>query len=184
MRSILLFLFVSFSGLGDSFGQRSACDDCIEWSANAKLNWSDFKGRPNKLSPNAALTDSGMSIELNCDDRTSEVIIKCFFNRNKSWSKEKESDYLLEHEQLHFDITELFVRKLRKQLNDLGNDCKRLNAHVEKYYNENYKEFVAYQDAYDRETKHSLDREKQKLWKEKIARELDRLKPYASLASR
>jgi predicted secreted Zn-dependent protease len=125
-----------------------------------------------------------MSIELNCDDKTSEVVIKCFFNRNKSWTKEKKSDYLLEHEQLHFDITELFVRKLRKQLNDLGNNCKRLNSHIEHYYKENYKEFVAYQNAYDNETKHSLDTEKQKLWKEKIARELDRLKPFASLASR
>jgi predicted secreted Zn-dependent protease len=124
-----------------------------------------------------------MSIELECDGTTSRAVISCYYNPNRSWTKSKDSDYLLAHEQLHFDITELFVRKLRKQLAEFGNDCEGLSKHIEDYYNRNYKEFVAYQDRYDRETKHSLNKEKQQFWEEKVSRELKELKSYASLAS-
>lgn len=183
MKPFLLSILALFLFSGVSHGQNQKCKDCIEWSEDRKLKWSDFKGKPKNLSRNEALTDSGMSIGLKCDDRTSEVSIGCFFDRKGSWAKDDRTDYLLAHEQLHFDITELFVRKLRKQIAKLGNDCKKLNDHIEKYYNQNYKEFVAYQNAYDSESNHSLNKEKQAYWEKKVARELEELKSYASLAS-
>lgn len=183
MKPFLLSILTLFLFSGVSHGQNQKCQDCIEWSEDRKLKWSDFKGKPNKLSRNEALTDSGMSIGLKCDDRTSEVTIGCFFDRSKSWAKDDRTDYLLAHEQLHFDITELFVRKLRKQIAKLGNDCQKLNDHIETYYNENYKEFVQYQHDYDSESNHSLNKEKQAYWEKKVARELEELKSYASLAS-
>lgn len=180
----MFFSFLLLIALGEkSTAQPGKCADCLEWQEDKKLKWSDFKGNPKRLSRSEALTDSGMSIELKCDENTSEVIVKCFFDRSKSWTKDRQSAYLLAHEQLHFDITELFVRKLRKQLSKFGNNCERLNNHVEKYYNENYKEFAAYQNAYDRESEHSINKEKQAYWERKIAKELQALKPYASLAS-
>ena len=178
MKSILFsFLFILALGKNTD-AQHRDCKDCIEWQEDRRLKWSDFKGTPKRLSPNAALTDSGMSIELRCDDNTSEVIIKCYFDRTKSWTKNSESAYLLAHEQLHFDITELFVRKLRKQLAGLGNDCRKLNDHVEKYYNENYKDYVAYQTAYDKETNHSINTEMQAHWDAKVAEELAELREF------
>lgn len=162
------------------FSQSNKCTDCISWSEDRKLEWSDFKGKPRKASPNEALTDSGMSIELKCDGTTAEAIIKCFFSPSKSWTKSTDSDYLLAHEQLHFDITELFVRKLRQKLAKHKGDCEALSKHIEAYYNSNYKEFVAYQDRYDSESKHSLNKEKQAYWEAKIKRELDELKAYSS----
>ena len=184
MRLILFPLLFLIAFAEEPVAQHRKCTDCIEWQEGKKLKWADFKSTPKKITHNEALTDSGMSIELKCDDSNSEVIVTCFFDRTKSWSKDKNSAYLLAHEQLHFDITELFVRKLRKQLSRLGNDCKQLNHHLEKYYNVNYKEFVAYQDAYDRESNHSLNKEKQVYWEKKVANELQELKPFASLATR
>lgn len=163
-----------------AFSQPKDCKNCVKWSENRKLEWKDFQGKPRKASPNEALTDSGMSIELECDDKNSRAVVTCYFNPNSSWTKSKTSDYLLQHEQLHFDITELYVRKLRKKLAELGNNCEALSKHIEAYYQRNYKEFVAYQDRYDRETKHSLDKEKQAYWNEKVTRELDELKQFAS----
>lgn len=183
MKPLLFSILILFGSGTSAVGQQRECKDCIEWTEGRKLKWSDFKGRPNKLSRNEALTDSGMSIGLICNDQTSEVTIKCFFDRSKSWTKDRQSEYLLAHEQLHFDITELFVRKLRKELSKFNGDCKRLNAHIQDYYNRNYKEFVAYQNQYDRESEHSLDKEKQAYWEQKVAKELDELKPYASLAN-
>lgn len=183
MRSVLLFISLTFLTFNVNIAQPKDCDDCMSWSEDRKLTWADFKGRAKKASLNEALTDSGMSIELECDGTTSRAVVKCFFNPSKSWTKSNDSDYLLAHEQLHFDITELFVRKLRKQLLVFGNDCKKLNDHIEAYYNKNYREFVRYQDEYDRESKHSLDKEKQAYWEKKVAKELAELQPFASLAS-
>lgn len=174
--ALLLCIFCQ----SNATAQHKDCTDCITWHANRKLTWADFKGKPQPASDKVALTDSGMSIALKCDNTTAEVVVKCFFNRSRSWTKDTESEYLLAHEQLHFDITELFVRKLRKQLSVFKDDCEQLAKHVQSYYDENYKEYVAYQDAYDKQTHHSLNKEKQAYWEQKVARELKKLKPYAS----
>lgn len=181
MRSLIPFILAVLFGIGSSMAQPKECKECIGWS-ETKLTWDDFRGKPKKSSPNEALTDSGMSIELKCDGTSSKAVVKCFFNPTRSWTKSKDSEYLLAHEQLHFDITELFVRKLRKQLDALGNDCEKLTKHIESYYNKNYREFVKYQEQYDRESKHSLNKEKQAYWEKKVARELEELIPFASLA--
>jgi len=183
MRSLLVLMVLAVSTAFGVQAQPKDCGNCIPWSENYKLKWSDFEGKAQKYSPNEALTDSGMSIELKCDGKTSKAIVKCYFNPNNSWTKSKNSDYLLAHEQLHFDITELFVRKLRKQLAQFGDDCKALSKHIDDYYKRNYKEFVAYQDRYDRETKHSLNEEKQAYWEKKVAKELAELRDFATLAS-
>ncbi|MCF8465466.1 MAG: DUF922 domain-containing protein [Flavobacteriales bacterium] len=179
----ILFSLITILAMGSTAqSQNNECKDCIPWNENRRLRWSDFKASPKKLSPNEALTESGMSIELNCDGKTSTAVVKCYFNPHKSWTKDKESVQLLSHEQLHFDITELFVRRLRKQLAVFGNDCDKLSKHIQEYYDRNYKDFVAYQDDYDRESQHSINTEKQAYWQQKVARELEELKPYASLA--
>jgi len=180
MRSILFSFLLLITISDDVLSQNRDCKDCISWNENRKLTWSDFKAAPKKLSPNAALTESGMSIELKCDGKTSEAVVKCYFTPDKSWTKDKQSAYLLRHEQLHFDITELFVRKLRLQLARFGNNCEALSKHIEEYYQRNYKEFVAYQAAYDQESEHSLNKEKQAYWEAKVARELAELKNLAS----
>lgn len=183
MRSILFSLLLFFAFGEKTFAQPKECKDCIEWKEGQRLKWSDFKGTPKRSFPEQALTDSGMSLDLQCDNNTSKIVVKCFFNRTRSWTKDQESAYLLAHEQLHFDITELFVRKLRKRLAQFGNNCKQLNEQVEKHYNGNYKEFVAYQDAYDNETDHSINKEKQAFWEEKVATELEELRTFSTLTS-
>lgn len=162
-----------------AFSQHRECKECLAWNENQKLTWNDFKGNPVKTSRNEAMTDSGMTIGLECDGSNTKVEVKSFFNPTKSWTKDKESAWLLAHEQLHFDITELFVRKLRQRLARFGTDCQELNRHIEAFYNENYREFVAYQERYDRETKHSTDEEAQKRWQLKVAQELALLREFA-----
>ncbi len=183
MRQIL-FTFIFILAFGEmTFPQAGKCKGCIEWQEERALKWSDFKGRPNRLSGNEAVTDSGIAISLECNGRYSEVKVESFFDPKGSWTKDHASDYLLAHEQLHFDITELFARKLRKQLQSLGNDCKRLNSHVEQFYNKNYKAYVRYQAAYDRESNHSINRKEQQRWQKKVNAELAELSQYALLAN-
>ncbi len=180
MKTILLSFILFLLATNTNFGQPRNCKDCVAWSETRPLRWSDFKGTPKRLSPNAAMTDSGMSIELKCDGRSSKAVVRSYFNPHSSWTKDNRSAELLKHEQLHFDITELFVRKLRRQLSVFENDCEQLSKHIQEYYDSNYKEFVAYQDQYDKETEHSIDKAMQREWEEKVSQELEELKPYAS----
>lgn len=178
MKLLLTFLLTVVAACTELKAQHAACSQCFSWDASRKLTWSDFRGRPVKSSRNEAMTDSGMTIGLECDGDKTKVEVRSFFDPTKSWTKDRESASLLAHEQLHFDITELFVRKLRQRLAQIGNDCQEINRHIEAYYNENYREFVAYQERYDRETKHSTDTQAQEAWQQQVAEELTLMKEF------
>src|SRR5690606_30202906 len=95
----------------------------IFWQEDG-LSWNDFKSAPNQSSSFHANTSAGISyswgiknsngiIELNYE-------VLSFFNPENSWVKPgSDNKYLLQHEQLHFDITELHARKLRKKLSEI-----------------------------------------------------------------
>ena len=96
-------------------------NDKISWNAEESLSWNDFKASPKKHLPYKANTNSGLSFSWNATESSSGIELNyevgSNFYPNRSWVKEiEEVDYLLAHEQLHFDITELHARKLRKAL--------------------------------------------------------------------
>ncbi|MGJ8734513.1 MAG: DUF922 domain-containing protein, partial [Cellulophaga sp.] len=75
------------------------------------------------------------------------------------------------HEQIHFDIAELYARKMREKLSKVvpsSNTYKQARA----IYTSVNKELDAYQDLYDKETNYSRDLEKQLFWQEKVKKEL------------
>ncbi len=154
--------------------------DTIYWNANRKLNWEDFKGRPDKTTNLLAMTQAGIGYEVACNNGELKLKIYCYFNVNKSWTKEIDSDDLLQHEQLHFNITELYTRMLRKKLSELSDPCGKDIKLLDKIYSNIFKACADRQDDYDRESEHSLNDEQQKIWTEKIARELKEIEKYSS----
>ena len=154
----------------------------IKWAEGDRLTWSDFKGRPNDNSPYFALTQAGItySYTVNYSDNNYALDFKigCEFDKRLSWSiKEKQTPTLLQHEQLHFDINELFARKLAAILKA-------------KTYSANYKQEVSevfagiidqikeMQEKYDIETRHSMNREKQAEWEAVVKNEISKLPSY------
>src|SRR3954464_14720897 len=99
MQKLFLLLIPVFSFL-------SVDDNLIEWSPARKLTWSDFKGKPDPLSDNAALTNSTINFEYGITEKGFTHSIKCRFNKNLSWGRIK-NEYILNHEQGHFDIAEI-----------------------------------------------------------------------------
>ena len=77
----------------------------------------------------------------------------------------------MRQKQLHFDITEVFARKMREKLRrtSFSDDVK---AEVRKIYHDILKELQEYQERYDWETNFSRNREKQAEWNRKIAEAL------------
>ncbi len=174
MKVLLSFFFLALSSLT----LNAQSKDTIYWSVSRKVEWKDFKGKPDKSTNLLAMTQAGIGYEVACINGDLKLKIYCYFNVNKSWTKERESDELLAHEQLHFDITELYTRKLRKKLSEVADPCGKNVKELDKIYQSNFKECAKAQDLYDKETNHSLNEQKQQEWEEKIAKELKELEKY------
>ena len=68
-------------------------DNLIDWTSSRKLVWSDFKGKPDPASRNAALTSSSINIEFGYNRTGLTHAIKCRFNKTLSWVRIKERIY-------------------------------------------------------------------------------------------
>lgn len=123
IRNIFLLLIVysstSLNSLSNYSNQQD--QDKIVWSKKQKLTWNDFQGRPEgNHSPKVAVTSSNIKISYQYSNKgiTSYAVIAAF-SKNKSWTKTRTDKSVLAHEQLHFDITEVYARELRKSFDSL-----------------------------------------------------------------
>ncbi len=118
-----IFFFIGFiSLLSFSFVK----DEFILWQENKKLKIQDFKAdnkdtiKVNRQQFLGAI--SAIRIEYSSFQRNKNSVpdfsIKTYFDPNESWMLLK-NDYVLQHEQIHFDLTELYARKMRKSVESL-----------------------------------------------------------------
>jgi hypothetical protein len=147
-------------------------EESIAWSPNYILTWKDFKALPNYNSGAAAVTASGISYSLSAyilGDKT-EVDCKVFayFYPKQSWyKKEHSNDIILAHERLHFDITELHARKMRRMIANAKFDGN-VKQTIKQMYNQVIKELDSMQGVYDAQTNYSRNIEQQKAWQQKV----------------
>ena len=156
----------------------------ISWSAHNKLKWSDFKGEVKNDSPFAAATFSGTTYRYSASVIGGKVKarfrIQSFFDTNQSWVKLNESDdYLLAHEQLHFDITELYTRKFRLKLHSMS-FSENIKSEVRGVYDSINNLKRLRQELYDKETNHSKNKTAQLEWNKTIYLELQELEDFAA----
>ena len=153
-------------------------DNIIEWSPTRKLTWADFKGAPDPSSTDAALTNSSITVAFEFSNKGLSHSIKCKFNKLLSWGRIK-NEYILNHEQLHFDIAEAHARLLHKNLNEYVFNSKTVSADINNIYNETIQEHVSMQKQYDMITNHSLDTAEQNKWDKKVEAMLTSLADYS-----
>lgn len=142
------------------------------WSKERQLSWSDFNGKVPKASVSAATTTSGISYSYKANLLHHEVAldfeVNAYFYPNQSWYKPDVCDSLiLSHEQLHFDISELYARKMRIELNKTT-FTKNVKAEIRKIYKQILKDLSAFQDRYDWETNFSRNVKAQQKWNKRI----------------
>ena len=82
---------------------------------------------------------------------------------------------LLEHEQLHFDLTEIAVRRIRKRFVELKSACDDPDGREELRHMiaEIDRELQEEQCRYDRETSHGTNAVAQDQWKRRIRKQLE-----------
>lgn len=154
-------------------------DNYIEWSADRKLEWDDFRGPVDEESSFAAHTWSKISLGWDCDDDVFTFTAVAKFDKDQSWKRDNISPKLLAHEQLHFDITELYARRMRKHFQQVPDGCALSNEEVESQFNAILKDWRDRQKLYDKETAHSKNQAEQARWEQMVAGELKTLSKYA-----
>ncbi|WP_240640232.1 DUF922 domain-containing protein [Mangrovimonas spongiae] len=158
-------------------------DPVILWADTVNLSWTNFKAKPDSTSGAVAVTASGIVFSVSVNTNNDTVVgfkteVKSQFYPNKSWYKKDQIDaHVLAHEQLHFDITELFARKFRKRISQVKISNKvrdRLNAIHERIL----KELANFQNQYDNETDYSRNKDKQLVWQKRVRDELKKLSQF------
>ena len=157
----------------------------ISWNEERRLTWRDFNADPNSNSDAVALTASGITFGYSVKTSGRKIVsfsytVEAHFYPNKSWYlSNRANDYILAHEQLHFDITELYARKFRQHLERLvaNQNVKKQMNQIHKAINEALSKT---QNTYDEQTQHSIKTEAQKYWKNYITEELQKLDKYKS----
>ncbi len=151
----------------------------IEWQEDEPLQWEDFAGDADPGSTMSAWAYSTIHMAWHCRDHQFQFEAVARFHKAESWRKKDGSAALLAHEQLHFDIAELYARKLRRHFALMPDACALSDEEVRGYTGAFTEEWRACEARYDAETHHSRDYEAQQAWEHKVAGELRALQRYA-----
>ena len=160
-------------------------EETLSWHENLKLTWNDFRGNNNTNSDAVAVTASGITFSYTVRKANSRIVgfkarVEAHFYPEKSWvTKELADDYVLTHEQLHFDITELHVRKLRKQISEVK-VSQNLDRILNTLHQNMNKALADMQNEYDIETGNSIKKIAQAHWTEFVSLELIKYESYKS----
>jgi superfamily II DNA helicase RecQ len=175
LKLCLLFLF-PLLGLTYDINQS---ENFILWGVK-DIDWSDFSGKPDLNSIDIA--HLSYTLEMDSKYKTKDsllCIVSAVFNKSESWTKSN-SSYILEHERLHFDISELYARKIRKKLKERYFIEISLIKDINEIYLTYKNELKIRQRNYDSETNHSIDKVQQEKWDKKIREELLQLNMFRS----
>ncbi|RED48399.1 DUF922 domain-containing protein [Seonamhaeicola aphaedonensis] len=157
----------------------------ISWRDSYKLTWSDFKATPDNQSNAVAITASGITLGFSIKQTDGKVVsfkteIDAHFYPEQSWYKpEKANNHVLQHEQLHFDITELYARKFRYRVSKLK-ESANIKRILQKLHDDINKELTSVQNSYDTETNYSRHVNAQAKWQAYIKEEIKKYSKYKS----
>lgn len=140
----------------------------IVWQNNRKLVIDDFKGstenRPHQASTAAYIRYKWSKEPLS---KKLELVVETVFDCQKSYFKDSSDlDMVLEHEQGHFDLSEIYARKLLQQSQAEIHTIEDIEKVHNKIYNQIITELNVEQDKYDADI--YPDHSKQALWISKI----------------
>lgn len=147
--------------------------DTVFYSANRPLIYEDFRARARPGGRFAASIFSSFSFDVESEIVRGilevKIISKVFMLKDQSWVRgESKNEYTLNHEQRHFDITQIVTERLKKKIQSLEIYPDEYDSVINYYYLEAFREMNQLQDLYDKETRHGIDRAAQERWNRKL----------------
>ena len=144
-----------------------------------KLTWKDFSGKPDASSTFNATTSYKFQTRLNNlrFEKDTAILsgyeIDLELDVQNSWVKKgKETDYLLKHEQGHFDIGILMAREILKQVKTARFTKFNFQNGLNKILNTAAVKYRKMGLDYDKETDHSKNSTAQQKWDDFIEKAL------------
>ena len=156
----------------------------VPWSRTFPLSWSDFKGPAPSGGIEGARTVYELNYEWQCRGTAFQYVVTAEFLPARSWVKPTvvvdpaESARVLGHEQTHFNVTEVFARRMRRYFSELYNPCAQteevLRTAVDRYVSDE----AAMQKRYDDDTRYGLDVARQRIWERDVLGMLKELEKF------
>ncbi len=172
------------SSLGGEIESQMTAQSAFAWSQDRPLRWVDFQAPAPRSGDASALTAYSIFYGVRCLGSDFEFLAIAGFLPKSSWVKPMvltgpaaASDHALRHEQTHFDLTEVYTRRLRKQFVDLYEPCRRADT-LDPLVQQLLRSEKAEQSRYDDETRHGLASGQQAAWDKRVADELTELAKY------
>lgn len=175
----LLLIFFTLSAFMPVGGE-----GMIAWQDGAMLSWDMFRGAAEKDNPHHAQTHCMLDASVKNIDNSIYIEVRAYFLPSRSWTRVRDDRALLLHEQLHFDITELHARILRKRLVDAFRQDRDLALIFEQSFDEVNAALQKMQDEYDRESHHGTRAKLQRLWQRKIEASLREYEAFSEASIR
>lgn len=156
----------------------------FQWESGRPLQWSDYKG---ECKSDAAATCTNIYMETSVDKEGYIFFsVKAVFIPEMSYVSptSSRSEELLRHERLHFDLTEVYARRLKYRLAQFQHTRNKQDVREAEYwYTTIVDEWRKAQATYDLESEHSQNEIFQKSWEARIKNELEKSKQYANKPS-
>lgn len=154
----------------------------MPWSDTKTLTWADFQGIPSAGDDFVASTNSGVSfsysISFNKGKKEFSFTVESHFYPELSWFRKGQvNDYILGHEQTHFDISELHARILKQRLSE-ATFTGAIKEEIQIIYEKTEQQRRDMQNQFDAETVHSKVRKKEIEWEKFVADQLKRYKRW------
>src|SRR5438105_2960023 len=115
-----------------SIGKKES-DEEIPWNLERRLTWEDYLCEPVKNTDAVASTSTSLGIAYQVTNGHLTFHITCGFSKTKSWGLVR-TNYILSHEQGHFDITEIFARKLYESLQNYQFNRRSFKKDISEIY--------------------------------------------------
>ena len=97
------------------------------------------------------------------------LTLKTFLAKSDCWlGVSYKDDYMLNHEQRHFDVAKIITEQFRQQIHKAKINPDTYEAVINMQYLESYRDMNKMQKAYDTETAHGLNRAAQQSWNKRI----------------
>lgn len=173
----------------------------IEWTATTALAQTDFRAKVPAAASDAAHSYVALDVSWECAEGAARWRSRAIFDPDRSWwrgttgniwggieqelsrtqldnrrtTAERDRD-LLKHEQLHFDLTELAARRIRRGFESATRLCLTAenNAGQQKAVAAIQQAWSDEQIRYDKETDHGVNQWKQREWERRVNRSLGR----------
>jgi hypothetical protein len=149
--------------------------EAMVWSLERRLKREDFSGRVPASASTASMSWIHIETEWECKDGTLTAMARATFDPSRSWFRRSQNPMeldiqLLEHEQIHFDIAEVAVRKIRATFQTFTSACAEPGGTepIEHLIARADRDLQQEQERFDRETAHGVNARVQAQWKRRI----------------